>query len=131
MVRCVERLATAWQGEVDPSVRADAEEAGLRARADVGPRVHALLDTDVDEQWTSPLHLVRQAVHYPTEVLQRAGVPVVVRDSFAEEVFPDDVYDLAPASFADVDPGLAEPGIEWGAAKAHVVLTRRRREGRR
>ena len=75
VVRCVERVATAWRGEVDPPVRADAEEAGLRARADVGPRVRALLDTDVDEQWTSPLHLVRRAVRYPTEVLRRRGRP--------------------------------------------------------
>ena len=33
-----------------------------------------------------------------------------------------------PASFADLDPTLAELGLRWGAAKAHVVL-RRRREG--
>jgi hypothetical protein len=41
------------------------------------------------------------------------------------------VYDLTPASFADVDPALHEPGLVWGAAKAHVHLARRRREGRR
>ena len=45
--------------------------------------------------------------------------------------FPDDPYDLTPGSFADVDPSLHEPGLVWGAAKAHVVLARRRREGRR
>ena len=48
-----------------------------------------------------------------------------------ERAFPDDVYDLAPASFADVDPALHEPGLVWGAAKAHVHLARRRRDGRR
>ena len=37
------------------------------------------------------------------------------------------VYDLAPANFADVDPALAEPGLLWGAAKAHVHLARHRR----
>ena len=36
--------------------------------------------------------------------------------------FPDDVYDLSPATFADVDPALHEPGLVWGAAKAHVHL---------
>jgi hypothetical protein len=45
--------------------------------------------------------------------------------------FPDDVYDLTPASFADVDPALHEPGLVWGAAKAHVHLARRRRQGKR
>ena len=51
------------------------------------------------------------------------------RDEFAERTFPDDVYDLSPASFADVDPALHEPGLMWGAAKAHVILHRRRSEG--
>ena len=32
----------------------------------------------------------------------------------------------APATFADVDPALHEPGLVWGAAKAHVHLARRR-----
>ena len=60
-----------------------------------------------------------------------AGVPAVVRDEFAERAFPGDVYDLAIASFADLDTALHEPGLVWGAAKAHVVLARRRAEGLR
>jgi len=69
-------------------------------------------------------------------VLRQAGVPGVVRDEEAQRQFPDDDYDLTPANFADLDAGpteggLAEAGIAWGAAKAHVVLARRRREGRR
>jgi hypothetical protein len=131
VVNSVGQLLRAWRGDVDPAVMGEAEAAGRRAVVEVGPEVRALLATDVDEQWTSPLHLVRRAVRYPTAVLRAAGVPPVERDSFAERAFPDDVYDLSPASFADVDPRLAEPGIEWGAAKAHVVLTRRRQEGRR
>jgi hypothetical protein len=123
VVRSVERRAA--------GLRAEAEAAGARAAADIGPQVRELLATDVDRQWTGPLHLLRRAVAYPTGVLRAAGVPPVPRDSFAEHAFPEDVYDLAPASFADLDPALAEPGIEWGAAKAHVVLRRRRREGRR
>jgi hypothetical protein len=35
-------------------------------------------------------------------------------------MFPDDDYGLTPASFADIDPALAEPGLAWGAAKAWV-----------
>ncbi|MGH9118010.1 MAG: hypothetical protein ACRD0A_09095 [Acidimicrobiales bacterium] len=127
----VERLVRAWLGDVDPAVLAGAEAAGRRAGAEVGTEVRALVDADVDEQWTSPLDLVRRAVRFPTAVLRAAGVPPVERDSFADRAFPDDIYDLAPASYADVDPGLAEAGIEWGAAKAHVVLTRRRHEGKR
>jgi hypothetical protein len=37
---------------------------------------------------------------------------------------------VVPASFADLDSTVHEPGIVWGAAKAHVVLRRRRAEGR-
>jgi hypothetical protein len=57
-------------------------------------------------------------VRYPTEVLRRAGVPPVERDRFARESFPDDDYDLSPATWADVAPSLTELGITWGAAKA-------------
>ncbi|MEO7555966.1 MAG: hypothetical protein ABIV94_05100, partial [Acidimicrobiales bacterium] len=75
--------------------------------------------------------LLRRAVRYPTAVLAAAGVPPVVRDAFAERAFPDDDYGLTPATFADVDPALHEPGLAWGAAKAHVHLSRRRTEARR
>lgn len=112
-------------------VRDGAREAGARARSEVAPRVRALLQRDVDDQPTGPLALLRAATDHPTAVLRAAGVPPVVRDEAAVRIHPDDVYDLTPASFADVHPDLHEPGLTWGAAKAHVVLARRRREGRR
>jgi hypothetical protein len=68
----------------------------------------------------NPLAIVREAVAHPTAVLARAGVPPVVRDEHAEQLFPDDAYDLTPGAFADLDPALHEPGLVWGAAKAHV-----------
>ena len=112
-------------------VRAAATEAGWAAVDDVGGRVHALLALDIDEQRSNPLALIRQAVPYPTEVLRAAGVPPVGRDEFAARQFPDDVYDLAPTSFAEVEPELHEPGLVWGAAMAHVHLSRRRAQGQR
>ncbi|HSH61546.1 MAG TPA: hypothetical protein VK988_18250 [Acidimicrobiales bacterium] len=118
--RSVERLLVAYSGSADPAAMAAARDAGKRARADVGARVRALLDADIDEQHTNPLSILRQAVRYPTDVLRRAGVPPVERDRFAEERFPDDDYDLTPASFADIDPSLFDVGVEWGAAKAWV-----------
>jgi hypothetical protein len=127
VVRCVVGRAEAWQpGRGEPLVAA-AEEAGRQAAREQGAAVVALLATDVDDQATGPLAIVRTAVVHPTRVLAGAGVPAVERDEFAERAFPDDVYDLAPASFADLDPELHEPGIVWGAAKAHVILRRRRR----
>jgi len=80
--------------------------------------VRALLAADIDDQRSTPLTLLRSAVRYPTEVLRAAGVPAVERDPIQARLLPDDLYDLSPARFADVDPALAEPGMVWGAAKA-------------
>jgi hypothetical protein len=123
--RSVARILRAWTGGApDPVVMAAAGEAGRRAAADVGDAVRALVEADVDEQRTTPLALLRRAVRYPTAVLRDAGVPPVERDPVQVRLLPDDIYDLSPASFADVDPALAEPGLVWGAAKA---LAHRRR----
>jgi hypothetical protein len=127
--RSVVRLATAYHGSVAPEVEAAAADAGRRAAVDVGGAVRALLTTDVDAQRANPLAVLRRAVAYPTAVLRDAGVPPVVRADFEERAFPDDVYDLSPATWGDVDPSLHEPGLVWGAAKAHEVLARRRAEG--
>ncbi len=129
--RSVAERHAAWSGSVPPAVAAAAHDAGRRAAADVGGRVRALLARDVDDQPTGPLALLRGAVRHPTDVLRAAGVPPRPRDEVARRLHPDDDYDLAPAAFADLDPSLHEPGITWGAAKAHVVLARRRREGLR
>jgi hypothetical protein len=119
VVSSVTRLMTAWSGEVPAEVASQAAAAGAAAGAEVGPRVRALLAADIDEQATTPLAIVRSAaVRYPTDVLQAAGVSPLVRDRAAEELFPDDLYDLGPASFADLDPSLADAGLRWGAAKA-------------
>lgn len=129
--RSVASVLDQWRpGQVSEWADA-AHRAGEAAVSDVGPRVRELLSADVDSQRTGPLALLREAVRHPTEVLAAAGVPPVVRDEFAERVFPADVYGLAPASFADLDPALAEVALVWGAAKAHVILARRRAEGRR
>jgi hypothetical protein len=129
--RSVAVMADAWRPGLAGQLVDDARQAGERATAEVGPQVRALLAADVDEQRGTPLALLRGAVRYPTEVLAAAGVAEVVRDEFAERAFPADVYGLAPASFADLGPALHEPGLAWGAAKAHVVLARRRAEGKR
>lgn len=128
--RCVAGGWAAWSPEPMPSeVAAAAGAAGQRTLAEVSPAVRALLDTDVDDQRSNPLAIIRRAVVHPTRVLAEAGVPPVARDPQAERLFPDDVYDLSPASFADLHPSVHEPGLVWGAAKAHVIL-RRRRSGR-
>jgi hypothetical protein len=124
--RSVARLMVSWAGSVAPGVASAATVAGARARADVMPRLRVLLAADIDDQATTPLAIVREAVRYPSEVLAAAGVPPVRRDEFAIQAFPEDNYDLTPATFGDLDPALVEVGIAWGAAKAFEHKRRHR-----
>lgn len=116
-----------------PAQRADLDralaEATDRAVADVGGKLRHLLALDLDDQWTNPLSIIRQAVAYPTAVLAATGAPPVARDDTDAALHPDDVYGLVPLAFADLGPEVHERGLEWGAAKAHVHLTRRRATG--
>jgi hypothetical protein len=130
VTRQVTLVITAWRGEVPAEVAVAAQRAGEQARIEVGQQLRRLLETDIDQQRTNPLSLLRQAVRYPTEVLRAAGVPPVVRPAFEEQAFPDDVYNLSPASWRDVDDSLHEPGLVWGAWKAKQHLARRRAEGK-
>ena len=124
--RCVARYAL-----LDAALAPAVARASADALGEVMPKVRAVLLADVDQQRVNPLALLRSAVRFPTAVLDELGVRPAERDEFARRNFPEDRYDLTPASFADVDPTLHEPGLVWGAAKAHVVLQRRRGEGRR
>lgn len=131
VLRCVTTRAAEAGKAVDDTVVGAASVAAVACVRDVAPEVHTLLSTDIDAQRTSPLELLRAAVHHPTGVLRGLGVAPVTRDEFAARAFPEDIYDLAPATFADLDESLAEPGLVWGAAKAHVHLARRRAERHR
>ena len=129
--RCVGRVLAAQGIPEDEGLARAVDQAAAAARADGMPRLRALLATDVDEQRTNPLAVLRSLVRHPASVLRAAGARPAARDEFQVRALPDDIYDLAPATFSDVDPALHEPGLEWGAAKAHVHLARRRREGKR
>jgi hypothetical protein len=124
--RSVRDLLVAFTGRADPADLARAREAGRRAAADLEPELRRLLAADVDRQWANPLTIVRRAVSYPAEVLAAAGVPGVVRDEYDEAHFPEDVYGLAPRTFADLDPPLREVAVVWGAAKARASMVRHR-----
>jgi hypothetical protein len=120
------RWSEANAGDPPPEVLEAAREAAAAAVDQVVPPLRELVALDVARQPTNPLSLIRAAVVHPTRVLAGAGVPPVERDQDAVRLFPDDAYDLAPAAFADLDPSVHEPGLRWGAAKAHVLLRRRR-----
>jgi hypothetical protein len=116
-----------WKGGEPPDeVVQAAADAASEASAQVVPALRELLQRDVADQDANPLAIVRRAVVHPTRVLAATGMPPVVRDEQAERLFPDDAYDLVPGSFGDLDPAVHEPGLVWGAAKAHVLLHRRR-----
>ncbi|HEY5876639.1 MAG TPA: hypothetical protein VIT64_15135 [Ilumatobacteraceae bacterium] len=128
--RCVRsRLMEA--GEPFEPHRVATVEAGAAARAQVRAELSALLELDVDSQRTNPLAVLRRAVVHPTAVLRAAGVAPVARTEFDVRAFPEDVYNLSPATWRDVAEELHEPGLVWGAWKAKTVLDRRRAEGRR
>lgn len=104
----------------------DAEAAVTVGAREIASELRTLLAHDIADQTEAPLQVLRRGVRFATAVLAEADVAPVPRDDFAQRSFPDDVYNLAPASFADVHPSLHEPGLVWGAAKAHVHLRRRR-----
>jgi hypothetical protein len=123
--RCVDTIYRAWRaGPPPPEVADAAKRAGSAAADAIEPELRALLAADIDEQRSTPLTIVRGAVRFPTAVLAAAGVPEVVRDEVDAAMFPDDVYGLTPARFADISPSLMEPGLAWGAAKAWAHRTR-------
>lgn len=93
--------------------------------------VAELLATDIDQQTSNPLAELRRLVAPMTAALSAAGAAPVARDVDAERLFPDDHFDLTPGAFSDIHPDLQEPGLAWGAAKAHVHLQRRRAAGQR
>lgn len=105
---------------LDADARERATQAGQRCRDEVGPKIRALLTSDIDDQRSTPLVLLRSATSFATEVLADWGVPHTDRDAYELRAFPLDIYGLSPASLADVHESLAEPGVVWGAAKAYL-----------
>ena len=124
--RRVIELHDAWAGSTPPAVRTAAAAAGADAAAQLAAELDGLFSADLDRQRSNPLHHVRRLVVFPTAVLAEAEVGEVVRDADAERLFPDDVYDLTPGGFVDVDAELHDLGLAWGAAKAKAHLARRR-----
>jgi hypothetical protein len=130
LIGAVRRVAAAQRLDAGDRIVLQSEEVANRTRDELCPRIRALLATDPDEQSTTPLALLREAVVPVTGLLRELGAEPVERDDFAVRAFPEDAFGLVPAAFEDVAPELRDPGLEWGAAKAFVHLRRRRSEGR-
>jgi hypothetical protein len=102
-------------------------DATVAATMDVlVPELRRVLSADVDAGAGSPLAAIRAATGGVTQLLVDQGATAPPRDEFDVRAFPDDLFGFGPAAFADIDPTLHEPGLVWGAARAHVHLRRRR-----
>ena len=118
-------VASAAAGGVQV-VAGDVDAVVADTRALVMPELRRVLSADVDAGAGNPLAALRAGVGPMTERLEAWGAAQPPRDEFLERQFPGDPYQLGPAAFSDVDPELHEPGVVWGAARAHVHLRRRR-----
>lgn len=134
LLRCVMKTYVQQLGTprlaLEEKLVAAAQLAAEQGLAYVAGELRRELSKDVDEQRVNPLQVLRNAVVFPTRVLLEFGVPPVVRDEMDARMMPDDVFGLSPAHWNDVHESLLEPGVMWGAAKAHKVLQRRREEGK-
>lgn len=120
----VERVVT--EQNLGPKVDLDRMERAISdCRHDLLDRLGELLVEEAWEQRRNPLDLVRRATTGLTTELLAAGARPVARDEFKERSFPDDVLDLAPATWSDVHPDLHDVGLEWGAWKAAAIMTYR------
>ena len=138
----IEQVDTSIDGWVTRSVLAAASAGGVavieddlasvieQTRAAAMPEIRRVLRADVDTGAGSPLAALRNAVGPMTNHLDRWGAARPRRDEFLERQFPGDPYRLGPAAFSDVGEDLHEPGLVWGAARAHVHLRRRRESDR-
>lgn len=112
------------------AVKAVLSNVKTDTQAFVQDQLGVLLSTDVDQQRTNPLEVLRVSTRFATAALRDAGVPTPARDEFQQRLDPDDEYLLGPMSWIDLGEDVHEAGIEWGAWKAATVLTRRRAEGK-
>lgn len=119
------RLSPNQQAALSP----DIERAAADVANEVGSAARRLLGQDIDQQRTTPLAIIREAVGPVNAVLVAAGVAEVGRDGDARRLHPHDVYDLTPGSYLDLGQEVQDASLMWGAAKAHIHIQRRKAEG--
>ena len=80
-----------------------------------------LLNRPAAQQDRSPLQVFRDALGFPTAALAASGAVPVDRDPVDADLFPTDLYGLAPAGSQDLGEEPWRAHVEWGIAKAEAV----------
>lgn len=109
----------------DAPLPEEVEKAIAAAEERASKNITRLIEADVSEPLSGPLEQLRQAVSDLGPVLESLDVTPPHRDPYDQEMRPDDIYDLGPISFMDLGEEVQTAGITWGAAKAHLHITRR------
>jgi hypothetical protein len=107
-----------------PSMAEAGAKAGAAMAETLTPRLAELLAADVDQQRGTPLALVRAQVGPLTDVLRSAGVGQPARDDVDAAMAPDDVFGVAPRTFAELGEAVHDAGIRWGVTKAFAHRAR-------
>jgi hypothetical protein len=122
----VDRALDAWvehtlrsRGITDPPILA-ATVASVRSRA--LPDLDELLAADIDQHRSTPLEILRRATAPMTEALRAQGMRPDPR-----AMDERDPFQIGPMTWSDLNAEVAEAGMTWGAAKAHIHISRRRR----
>lgn len=131
LARSIERALAQGGVTAASTDRSDIDELVERTTDGILAELAELLATDVDDQRTNPLAVYRSGLGAVTAYLRGRHVPTPPADRFAADRYPDDPYQLGPATWSDIDDELHTPGLIWGAWKAKTVLDRRRAEGLR
>lgn len=71
-----------------------------------------LLALDPEQQRTNPLTVFRRATAPITAHLEELNIPPVRRDEFEQRSFPEDIYGLYPATWADISEELVQCPFE-------------------
>ncbi|MFM7870924.1 MAG: hypothetical protein ACKPBG_04495, partial [Actinomycetota bacterium] len=112
LIEVAEAVTPAWAEHLlcrlvpDPDValRQRLSDIAAAVTASVTTGLRELFELDPEAQRTNPLTIFRQATAPISELAMGLGVPPVQRDEFARRSFPDDVYGLNPATWADIHP---------------------------
>lgn len=138
VLRCVQRgvaNGTARAGgywtigaERSRTLYRNAELVGWQAAEEVESKVMDLLTAVEDLRPVPPraLGVLQEAVAYPAGVLTQERVPRARRDRLAMKLYPDDVYNIAPRSLAELHPLMPELLASWEEARFAVVRERYR-----